>query len=229
MTRSSKMHKQSSRPYVIINCAMSIDGKIALPSKKPIKLSSLEDFKRVHQLRNYCDAVLVGIGAVLMDDPKLTVKSEFVIKPHNPIRIILDTRGRTPKYAQVLDGKAPTIIVMGERYKEQTSKFTNVEVIHHSIDTSGNIELSGLLTIFKEKGIENLLVEGGSTVIYNFLKDHLVDELFVYISNKIVGGMNTPTLASGEGAKTINDVMELTLYEYERLGDGLVLKYLANK
>ncbi|RLF43417.1 MAG: 5-amino-6-(5-phosphoribosylamino)uracil reductase, partial [Thermoplasmata archaeon] len=66
------------RPYVIINCASSIDGKIALVGKKPLKISSEEDMARVHKLRNECDAILVGIGTILADDPKLTVKEKYV-------------------------------------------------------------------------------------------------------------------------------------------------------
>ena len=112
MSPSSQVY--SFRPYTIINCAMSVDGKLALPSKKPVKLSSLEDFKRVHELRNFCDGVLVGINTILIDDPKLTVKTDFVPEPKNPVRIVLDSNGRTPSDAAVLDGIAPTYIAVGK-------------------------------------------------------------------------------------------------------------------
>jgi 2,5-diamino-6-(ribosylamino)-4(3H)-pyrimidinone 5'-phosphate reductase len=100
----TKVRSTIIRPYVIINCAMSIDGKIALANRKPLNLSSFEDFRRVHKLRNYCDGILVGINTIFEDDPKLTIKSEFVRHPSNPVRIILDSLGRTPKNAHVLDG-----------------------------------------------------------------------------------------------------------------------------
>jgi len=208
---------------------MSLDGKIALPSGKPIKLSSLEDFKRVHELRNYCDAVLVGINTVLMDDPKLTVKDEFVTKVKNPIRIILDTKGQTPKNALVLNGLAPTLIVMDKKYKAKGAKFKNVEnaeVLYYATDSTGNIKLDELLMNLKNRGIENLLVEGGETVIYNFLKNQLVDELYIYISNIIVGGTTGPTLAGGIGAKSMDEVIKLQLLSLERLGEGILLKFL---
>jgi len=228
MTRNPSKNKQ--RPYTIINCAMSLDGKIALPSGKPIKLSSLEDFKRVHELLNYCDAVLVGINTVLMDDPKLTVKDEFVAKVKNPIRIILDTKGRTPQNALILNGLAPTLIVMDKKYKAKGAKFKNAEnaeVLYCATDSTGNIKLDELLIILKNRGIENLLVEGGETVIYNFLKNQLVDELYIYISNIIVGGTTGPTLAGGIGAKSMDDVIKLQLLSYERLGEGILLKFLV--
>lgn len=216
-----------NRPYVIINCAMSIDGKIALPSKKPVKLSSLEDFKRVHQLRNYCDAILVGVNTIIMDNPKLTVKPEFVMKPKNPIRVVLDSQGRTPEHAYVVDGIAPTIIVIGDRYKDKKKSFKNAEVIYCPMSNTKEINLLELLKILKERRIENLLVEGGETVIFNFINHKLFDELNIYISSKIIGGINTPTLAGGDGITNEDEIIKLRLYSYDQLGDGVLLKYLA--
>src|SRR6267378_7924475 len=101
------------RPRVIINAAMSVDGKIALSDGKAVRLSNEEDLRRVHRLRAEVDAILVGVGTVLMDDPKLTVKSEYA-KGRNPLRIVLDSDGKTPKGSHVLDGSAPTLIVTSE-------------------------------------------------------------------------------------------------------------------
>jgi 2,5-diamino-6-(ribosylamino)-4(3H)-pyrimidinone 5'-phosphate reductase len=204
---------------------MSLDGKLALPSRKPIKLSSLEDFKRVHELRNFCDGVLVGINTVLIDDPKLTVKPEFVSKIHNPIRIILDSFGRTPKNAAVLDGKAQTFIVIGNDSKPKNPMFKNAEIIYCRTNGDGMINLEEVLLKLKHRGIENLMVEGGETVIYNFLKHQLVDELYVYISNIIIGGTSTPTLAGGLGARSEDDIINLKLISNDRLGEGVLLKY----
>src|SRR3989337_878678 len=82
------------RPRVIINAAMSVDGKIALPDGQAIRLSNDEDLQRVHQLRAQVDAIVVGIGTVLMDDPKLTVKRELA-SGRNPLRVVVDSDGRT--------------------------------------------------------------------------------------------------------------------------------------
>lgn len=206
---------------------MSLDGKLALPSRKPIKLSSIEDFKRVYELRNYCDAVLVGINTIIMDNPKLTVKPEFVTKHKNPIRIILDTKGRTPTNSYVLDGNAQTFIIMGEKFKDQKADFRNAEIIYCAVDDAGNINLKKLLQILRDRGIENLLVEGGETVIYNFLQNQLVNELYVYINNIVIGGTTGPTLAGGLGAQSIDEVIKLRLLSCERMGEGVLLKYLA--
>src|SRR5947208_15115613 len=113
-------HRMDVRPHVVINAAMSVDGKIALSGGKPVRLSNEEDLRRVHALRAKADAVLVGIGTVLKDDPKLTVKAEYV-KGRNPLRIVLDSRGRTPAGANVLDSSAPTLIVTPEESNRTSS------------------------------------------------------------------------------------------------------------
>ena len=206
---------------------MSIDGKIAFPSKKPVKLSSLEDFKRVHELRNYCDAILVGINTVITDDPKLTVKPEFVLKPKNPIRIVLDTNGRIPKNARVLNGQSPTYIVVGDKPKNSGLSFPNAEVLRCPVEPDiYEIDLKKLMKILYDKGIENLMVEGGESVIFSFIKARLFDELSVFISNKIIGGTDTPTLAGGAGFCSEEEIIDLKLYSIERLGDGVLLKYI---
>jgi len=113
------------RPRVIVNAAMSIDGKIALSDGTGVRLSNEEDLRRVHRLRASVDAILVGVGTVLKDDPKLTVKSEYA-KGRNPLRVVLDSDGKIPESAHVLDGSAPTLIVTSE---ESDRSFPRAEVL----------------------------------------------------------------------------------------------------
>ena len=134
-----------NRPYVIINCAMSLDGKIASPSGKQMKISCEEDIKRMYKLRNKSDAVLVGIGTVLSDDPKLTVKEKYVKNPKQPIRIVLDTNCKTPDDALVVNDAAKTLIIAG---KECNKKYgDNVEIIKCKTNKEGLIDLENLIDI----------------------------------------------------------------------------------
>jgi len=206
------------RPRVIINAAMSVDGKIALEDGKAVRLSNEEDLRRMHRLRAEVDAILVGVGTVLMDDPKLTVKSEYA-KGRNPLRVVLDSDGKTPGRAHVLDGTAPTLIVTAD---ESTRKFPHAEVLRCGKD---EVDLALLLDRLASRGIKTVLVEGGSTVIWSFLRHRLADELKVFISSRVLGGHSAPTLAGGLGATSLQDSIRLRLDRTERLGDGVLLEY----
>ena len=211
------------RPYVVINCAMSADGKIALPSGKQLRISCDEDIHRMYCMRNEHDAVLVGIGTVLSDDPRLTVKEKCVGEIKNPVRVVLDTKCKTPESALVVNNDAKTIIFTGCKCNKRYDN--NVEVIETKVDSNGLIDLETMLDKLHEKGIRSLMVEGGSTVIWNFLYQRFVDEMFVYIGPIIVGGVKTPTLAGGSGIDNIDDVISLEIIDVQRLGPGLLVHY----
>ncbi len=210
------------RPYIIINCAMSIDGKIAMPDGKQARISSEEDMARVHKLRSEVDAVLVGIGTILSDNPKLTVKKEYVKKARNPTRVILDSHFRTPENAEVMQPNAKTIIVTTEKeYRHGL-----LEVI--KCGEGDRVDIEKLMEILYERGIKKLLVEGGSTVIWEFLNRGLFDELNVYIAPFVIGG-NAPTMAGGEGINSIENAIKLNLFAIERYGEGIVLKFTPSQ
>ena len=202
---------------------MSTDGKLALPNRKQLRISSDEDMKRVYQLRNTCDAVLVGIGTILSDDPKLTVKEKYVKHPSQPTRIVLDTHCKTPETALVVNEKAKTIIVTSE--KCTVSYNANVENIQCRIDSDGNIDLYDLINILYKLGMKKLLVEGGSNIIWSFIKNKLFDDLFVYIGPMVVGGAQTPTMADGKGIKNIDELIYLEIKNISRLGSGILIHY----
>ncbi len=205
------------RPRVIVNAAMSVDGKIAFRDGQRARLSNEEDGQRVHRLRGRVDAILVGVGTVLKDDPKLTAKPE--VADRNPLRIVLDSDGRTPAGARVLDGQAPTLIVTSEAC-ERT--FARAEVLRCGKE---EVDLGALLDRLGGRGIGTLLVEGGSTVIWSFLRAGLVDELKVFVGSLVLGGRSAPTLAGGQGVASLSESIRLSLDRSERLGDGIVLEY----
>jgi 2,5-diamino-6-(ribosylamino)-4(3H)-pyrimidinone 5'-phosphate reductase len=179
--------------------------------------------RRVYELRNSTDAILVGINTIINDDPKLTVKEKYVTSPKNPIRIVLDSKCRVPEGALVLDGKAPTIIaVLQEHYRA----VPGVEVIPFEEDPRGRINLKILLKTLYNRGIKTLLVEGGETVIWSFFQERLVDEVFVFIGSMIIGGTSSPTMAGGEGSQSYEQIIKLKLESVEKVGEGVLLHYL---
>ncbi len=206
------------RPRVIINAAMSVDGKIALRGGKRIKISDEEDFRRVHELRNSVDAILVGINTVILDNPKLLVKERYVKSPRNPVRVVLDSHLRIPEDARVLEGNAPTIIITTEDARERK---LNAEIIKCG---KGRVDLKCAMEKLYSLGIRSVLVEGGGTVIYSFLKEKLVDEISVFVGSIIIGG-EAPTLAEGLGASSEDELIHLKLLEARALGSGVLLRY----
>ncbi len=208
---------------VIINCAMSADGKIALRTRKQTHISSDEDKRRVHKLRNQADAILVGIETVIEDDPKLTVNTKYVKNPRNPIRIVLDSYGRTPRKALVLNGAARTIIVTNEKCDRE---FPNAETIRCG---NAEIDLKKLIKILSKKGIEKLLVEGGSKVIWSFLESRIADEVNIFIGSIVIGGEKAPTAAGGAGAPDERSIVALRLKNVKAFGGGVLLTYEVMK
>jgi 2,5-diamino-6-(ribosylamino)-4(3H)-pyrimidinone 5'-phosphate reductase len=206
------------RPYVVINCAMSADRKIASPSGKQVRISCEEDIKRMYELRNESDAVLVGINTVLSDDPKLTVKEKYVKNPKQPIRIVLDTNCKTPDDSLVVNDAAKTLIVAAKNCNKVYGK--NVEIVLCSTDDNGLINLNQLLEIVVKKNIHKLMVEGGGTVIWNFLEKGLVDDFYVYIGPMKIGGKNTPTIGEGKSFEKF-----LKLIDTRDIGPGKLLHY----
>ncbi len=204
---------------VILNCAMSADGKIALPSRRETKISNREDLVRVHKLRNEADAILVGIGTVFADDPKLTVGEKYVKPTKHPLRIVLDSKGRTPAKARVLDSSAKTLIVTNEYC---TRDFPGAEVLRIG---KWRVDLTALVKKLDAMGIKTLLVEGGENVLWSFLREGIADELSVFVGSMIIGGTASPTLAGGEGFRSFDRARRLKLIECRKLGDGALLRY----
>ena len=213
-----------NKPKVIVNCAMSVDGKIALPTRKQLRISSDEDIARMYKLRNECDAVLVGIETVLSDDPKLTVNSKYVKNPKQPLRVVLDCKCRIPEDSLILNKDAKTLIITTFGNRKNIGG-NHVEIVECKSDIEGHIDLNHTLKLLQQKGINKLLVEGGGTIIWSFLKNRLVDELFVYIGPCIVGGKTSPTMADGLGSKNENELIFLKIIDINRLGDGILTHY----
>jgi 2,5-diamino-6-(ribosylamino)-4(3H)-pyrimidinone 5'-phosphate reductase len=207
---------EGGRPEVTVNCAMTADGKIAGRSRRQLRISSTEDLERVKILRKASDAILVGVGTVLADDPHLTVKG--LSREENPLRVVLDSGGRTPPQAKVLDGRADTLIVTSESCDRT---WPGVEVLRAGAE---KVDLTALLAHLYERGVRVLMVEGGGETIFSFFQAGLVDRYLVYVGSMVVGGSNSPTPADGDGLPDGASI-HLTLTSCQTLGDGVLLSY----
>lgn len=204
------------RPEVTVNCAMTADGKIAGRSRRQMRISSREDMERVKSLRSSSDAILVGVGTVLADDPHLTVKG--LTYDENPLRVVLDSSGRIPEGAQVLDERAATLIVTTEDCQRT---WPRGEVFRAG---RGKVDLVRTLEHLYSRGIRKLMVEGGGETIFSFFREGLVDRYCVYVGSIVIGGRGSPTPADGEGFPQ-DRVVRLRLATADRMGDGILLSY----
>ena len=198
---------------------MSADGKIGFVTRTQARISSEEDLHRVHRLRASNDAIVVGVGTVLADDPKLTVKSEYS-RGRNPMRVVVDSNGRTPPGAHVLDGKAPTIIFTNTRCSRT---FEGAEVVRCG---DSHVDLKRMLSVLSRRGVKNVLVEGGEAVIWSFLNEGLFDHFKIFVGSLVLGGKGGPTPAGGPGVRRIEEALQLKLRKTTRLGGGVLLEYV---
>lgn len=208
------------RPRVTIKFAQTLDGKIAAKDGSSKWISGPEALKFSHTLRSSHDAILVGIGTVLKDNPSLTTRR---IRGRNPIRIVLDSRLRIPPGSQIIKDKSvQTIIVTSKNISTKKKKLVSrlgVECIRLS-SIKGNINLKALIPVLYKKGIKSVLVEGGRDVITSFLKSGLVDRLIVIVSPKILGEGKSPI--GDLGIKTLDKSVKLRFAGIKKSGKDII-------
>lgn len=209
---------------------MTIDGKIATISGD-VELSSEEDWQRVHRLRSEVDGIMVGINTIINDDPKLRVKY-FPRKSGKLHRIVVDSNLRIPRSSKALNYKLneyPTIITTTENVsQEKIQKIKEISPKNITIIKCGSkkrVDLNLMSNKLKDFGIKKYLLEGGGTLNFSMLKNHLVDEIRIAIAPIIVGGAQAITLVEGQGFTTISKAIHLKLIKKQMFGTNLILYY----
>ena len=210
-----------TRPYVILNAAMTLDGKIATVAGNS-KISCEKDLDRVHKLRASVDAVIVGAGTVLADDPLLTVRR---VRGKNPVRVIIDGEARTPVNARVLDGSAKTIIAVSKRAPKRKLKELRAAGAEVILIGNRKVKLRRLLKRLHSLGMRRLLLEGGSTINWAMLKQGLVDEVCVAVAPRIVGGAKAKSLVGGAGFADVRNGVKLKLLNVKKVEKHILLTY----
>ena len=217
--------------HVVVNAAMSADGKLSSRRREQIAISGEADFARVDRLRAASDAIVVGVGTVLADDPHLTVKDESLTAARrergesaHPARVVIDSRGRTPLDAAIVDDAATTYVCLSERapVDRRMDLADRAELV-----TAGEkrVDLPHAFAALQQAGLEQVMVEGGGELIFSLFEVGLVDELRVFVGPKVIGGRDAPTLADGDGF--VSNFPTLSLESVERLGEGVLLTWNA--
>ena len=213
--------------HVVVNAAMSADGKLSSRRREQLAISGEADFERVDRLRADSDAVVVGVGTVLADDPHLTVKDESLCErrlergeSEQPARVVVDSTGRTPTDAAVLDDAAATYVCLSEAapVDARLDLADRAELVTAGDD---RVDLLRAFAALERQGLERIMVEGGGELVFSLFEVGLVDELRVFVGPKIIGGRDAPTLTDGEGF--VEEFPLLSLEEVERMDDGVLL------
>jgi GTP cyclohydrolase II len=210
------------RPFIVLKYAQSLDGRIATSTGDSKWISGEPERQLSHALRAACDAVLVGIGTVIADDPELTVR---MVPGASPMRVVLDTNLRLPTEAKIVASDAATTVITTERSEAARrtllrERGVRVEVVP---ERDGHVDLPSALAALRVAGTESVLVEGGSTVITALLGAGVVDRLIVAIAPMVIGA-GTEAVNS-LGVERVTDSVRLENRMIVPAGDDLVLAW----
>ena len=215
----------SRRPIVTLASAISLDGKIATKTGES-EISSPRDSKTLHRLRSRNDAVMIGVGTALRDDPRLTVR---LVKGRNPVRIIVDSAARTPPQSRIFMHR-PSVIVAVSRSAPKRRTATLERVGAKIIRTGGDVvDLRVLLSRLYRMGIRRLLLEGGGKLNWSMISKGFVDNISVTVAPIVIGGSQATTLVEGIGVGKVCDAITLKLTKGRRFDDEIVLTYKLRK
>lgn len=221
-------HRTTGLPFVVAKFAVSLDGKIAAASGDSRWVSGAEAREWAHALRTRIDAILVGSSTVLVDDPLLTARPGGEEAGRQPLRIIVDTRGRIPPMASALGGltgETPTLVATGPDSAPEwraSLQARGAEVL--TLPLAGDhVDVRALLEELGRRDIVTLLVEGGGVIFGAFFDAGLVDKVHAVIAPVIIGAADAPAAVAGEGAYRMADALRLRDVTVERLGEDLLV------
>jgi 2,5-diamino-6-(ribosylamino)-4(3H)-pyrimidinone 5'-phosphate reductase len=210
---------------VLINAAMTIDGKIAT-NRGDSTISSKQDLRRLHRLRSSVDAIIIGISTVIVDNPRLTVR---LVKRcgTTPVRIIVDSTGRIPLDSKILKSASKINTIVAVTSKASDKRIDKIKSAGALVIVVGTrtVDLKELFYILKKMGFNKILVEGGGELNWSVLQLGIVNELMVTVAPRIVGGRTATTLVEGDGYTKISEGIKMELIKISRQNNGEVILY----
>jgi 2,5-diamino-6-(ribosylamino)-4(3H)-pyrimidinone 5'-phosphate reductase len=220
--------KENEKPYVILCAAMTIDGKIASKTGDA-ELSDESDWKEVHKLRSQVDAIMVGKGTILKDNPKLHIK---FVDHSGYYRIVVDSKLSIPIDSEVITYKPemyPTIICTSENVNiEKISRYEKEGVDIIKSGKQDRVDIVKLMPLLYQKGIYRLLLEGGGNMNWSFLKENLVDEMRITIAPWIIGGTKAISIVEGEGFSRMIESPRFKLIDIKQRSNYITLFYIKD-
>jgi diaminohydroxyphosphoribosylaminopyrimidine deaminase / 5-amino-6-(5-phosphoribosylamino)uracil reductase len=220
-------HVRTGLPLVTIKMAASLDGKVAARDGSSRWITGGEARLDVHRLRASSGAIVVGAGTALADDPALTVRLPgFRGRP--PLRVLLDSTGRTPPTNALFDRAAPTVVATTPASAAEARaawREAGAEVlVFEEPGPTGGVPLGELLQTLGKRDIQDVLVEGGPALAWSAVREGVVDRLVLYLAPKLIGGRDAPGILAGQGISTIAEAPAVRIVRVEHLGDDLKVR-----
>ena len=219
-------HRRTGRPFVIVKYAASLDGRIAAASGDSRWVSGPETLEWAHRHRPHLDAIVVGSNTVVVDDPQLTARPGGMTEGvPQPLRVVVDSRGRVPDAARVLEGPSPTLIATTESsdaaWRERmAARGAEVAVLP---DDDGRVDLSALLDALEARGALTVLFEGGGVLLGSLFDRRLVDKVHAVIAPLVIGAFDAPSAVAGRGVDRMAQAPRLRDVTVERLGEDTLI------
>ncbi|MBA2517118.1 MAG: bifunctional diaminohydroxyphosphoribosylaminopyrimidine deaminase/5-amino-6-(5-phosphoribosylamino)uracil reductase RibD [Solirubrobacterales bacterium] len=220
-----RKHARTGRPWVLFKSAMTLDGKVATRTGDSKWISGEDSRRRAHRWRAECDAVAVGIGTALADDPLLTSRVEGV--HHQPRRVVFDSEGRIPLDSQLVAGagEQPLTVVVSRaasRHATDALAYAGVEVVV-AVGENEPARVRSALEVLGDAGITSILLEGGPHLAGAFLDAGEVDEIRLFLAPVVLGGGSARDPLEGEGAERIADLTRALSLDVERVGEDVLV------
>jgi diaminohydroxyphosphoribosylaminopyrimidine deaminase/5-amino-6-(5-phosphoribosylamino)uracil reductase len=215
-------HVRTGLPFVVWKMAASLDGRVAARDGSSRWITGAEARADVHRLRAWSDAIVVGAGTALVDDPSLTVRDPGY-RGAPPLRVLVDAAGRVPPAGDLFDDGAPTLVATTDLAPEERREAwaaAGAEVSMYRPEGAG-VPLHELFAELGKRDVQGVLLEGGPTLAFAALEDGVVDKVVLYLAPKLIGGQDAPGVLGGRGLAPIADAMPLGIRSFDRLGDDL--------
>jgi diaminohydroxyphosphoribosylaminopyrimidine deaminase/5-amino-6-(5-phosphoribosylamino)uracil reductase len=216
-------HVRTGRPFVLLKMAATLDGKVAAKDGSSRWITGTAARSEVHRLRGTADAIVVGAGTALGDDPVLTVR-DAGYRGEPVLRVLVDGRGRVPASARLFSQEAPTLVATTDRAPVSCMdawRGTGAEVTVYEEDDEGRVPLRALLSDLGKRDVQSALLEGGPTLAWSAVRAGVVDGLVLFLAPRLLGGASAPGILGGEGLAPVGAAVRVQITSVERVGEDL--------
>ena len=223
-------HIRTGTPFVTWKMAASLDGKVASRDGTSRWITGEAARADVHRLRAASDAIVVGAGTALVDDPSLTVRDP-AYRGRPPLRVLMDARGRVPATGDLFDDAAPTLVATTELSPEDRRaewSAAGAEVVEFQSEAE-RVPVAALLSDLGKRDVQGVLLEGGPTLAWAAVEEGVVDKVVVYLAPRLIGGVDAPSVLGGRGFAPIASALQLRISSFDRVGEDLKVEAYVHR